>query len=195
MTVETAADATRRRNRFTLLAILALFFGSMLIAGALRFADIHPSATRQKGELLDPYTDLRDAQLHTLDGKRYPWAPIHRTWRIVAAAPARCEDACRRRAHDIGVVWEVLNKDAPRVDVLWWCASAAACDWPQGLAAPSTLRLVAPDPARQRLPRVDVPGGVPVYVVDPNGFVVLRYAPGTDLAGLREDLVRLLKLQ
>lgn len=37
--------------------------------------------------------------------------------------------------------------------------------------------------------------GVPVYVIDPNGFVVLRYAPDTDLAGLREDLARLLKLQ
>ena len=195
MTADAAPDATRRRNRLTLLAILALFFGSMLVAGALRFADIHPAATRQQGELLDPYADLRDAKLRTLDGAAYDWTPIRRTWRIVAAPPATCGEACTRRARDIGVVWEVLNKDAPRVDILWWCATAAGCAWPQGLAAPSTLRLIAPDPARARLPRVDVPGGVPVYVVDPNGFVVLRYAPETDLAGLRQDLVRLLKLQ
>jgi hypothetical protein len=31
-------------------------------------------------------------------------------------------------------------------------------------------------------------------VVDPNGFVVLRYAPGFDLGDLRTDLSRLLKL-
>jgi hypothetical protein len=188
-------DPTRRRNRLTLVAILVLFFGSMLVAGALRFADVHPAATRQKGELLEPYTDLRDARLHHVDGTPYEWAPIHRTWRVLAAAPARCEDACRARAHDIGVVWEILNKDAPRVDVLWWCASAQACGWPAGLPAPSTLHVIAPDAARARLPRVDAAGGMPVYVVDPNGFVVLRYAPGTDLAGLRQDLVRLLKLQ
>ncbi|MCW0416325.1 hypothetical protein NB689_002079 [Xanthomonas sacchari] len=36
--------------------------------------------------------------------------------------------------------------------------------------------------------------GVPVYVIDPNGFVVLRYAPGFDPAGLRADLAKLLKL-
>jgi hypothetical protein len=195
MTAAAAPDATRRRNRFTLIAILLLFLGSMALAGFLRFADIHPAATRQKGELLEPYPDLRDARLRTLDGGAYDWAPIHRTWRIVAAVPASCNDACRARAHDIGVVWEILNKDAPRVDVLWWCASAAGCGWPQGLPAPSTLHVLAPDASRARLPRVDVGGGVPVYVVDPNGFVVLRYAPDTDLAGLRTDLVRLLKLQ
>jgi hypothetical protein len=33
-----------------------------------------------------------------------------------------------------------------------------------------------------------------MYIVDPNGFVILRYAPGADLRGMREDLVKLLKL-
>mgnify|MGYP000885191727 CR=1 FL=1 len=31
----------------------------------------------------------------------------------------------------------------------------------------------------------DDPAGVPVYVVDPNGFVILRYAPGFDPGGWR----------
>ncbi|AXK72992.1 hypothetical protein DWG18_12350 [Lysobacter sp. TY2-98] len=194
MSEQAPTDPQRGRNRLTLIAILVLFFGSMAVAGLLRFADIHPAATRQKGELLDPYADLRDARLRELDGRAYAWTPIHRTWRIVVPAPAECDDACRRRAHDIGVVWEVLGKESQRVDVLWWCG-AAACRWPQGLPAPSTVHVLANDPARARLPRVDVGGGLPVYVVDPNGFVVLRYAPDTDLAGLREDLTRLLKLQ
>ena len=38
-------------------------------------------------------------------------------------------------------------------------------------------------------------GGVPVYVIDPNGFVILRYAPGFDPAGLRTDVAKLLKLK
>ena len=33
-----------------------------------------------------------------------------------------------------------------------------------------------------------------MYVIDPNGFVILRYPPGFDPAGLRADLARLLKL-
>jgi hypothetical protein len=31
-------------------------------------------------------------------------------------------------------------------------------------------------------------------VIDPNGFVVLRYAPGFDPVGLRADVAKLLKL-
>ena len=52
------------------------------------------------------------------------------------------------------------------------------------------------DPAlRNALPRVDDPAGIPVYVVDPNGFVILRYAPGFDPSHLRQDVSRLLKLK
>ncbi|HZX80479.1 MAG TPA: hypothetical protein VFE72_05970 [Lysobacter sp.] len=191
---DAAPDAQRRRNRLTLVAILLLFLGSMLVAGIMRFADVHPAVRRQKGELLAPYPDLREARLRTATGEAYDWAPANRTWRIVVPAPAECGDACRRRAKDVGVVWEMFNKDVSRVDVLWWCGTAG-CAWPQGLPAPTTLRVIAPDPARAQLPRVDAAGGLPVYVVDPNGFVVLRYAPDADLAGLREDLNRLLKLQ
>jgi hypothetical protein len=57
------------------------------------------------------------------------------------------------------------------------------------------VRVLADDAAwPARLPRVDEPRGTPVYVVDPNGFVVLRYAPGFDVGDLRTDLSRLLKL-
>jgi cytochrome oxidase Cu insertion factor (SCO1/SenC/PrrC family) len=34
-----------------------------------------------------------------------------------------------------------------------------------------------------------------VYVVDPNGFVILRYAAGSDPGDLRSDLAKLLKLK
>ena len=39
------------------------------------------------------------------------------------------------------------------------------------------------------------PAGIPVYVIDPNGFVILRYAPGFDPVDLRTDVARLLKLR
>jgi hypothetical protein len=34
---------------------------------------------------------------------------------------------------------------------------------------------------------------LPVYLADPNGWLVLRYAPGFEPSGLRKDLGRLLK--
>jgi hypothetical protein len=51
------------------------------------------------------------------------------------------------------------------------------------------------DPALlAKLPRVNDPAGVPVFVIDPHGFVILRYAPGADPANLRSDVSKLLKL-
>ncbi len=45
------------------------------------------------------------------------------------------------------------------------------------------------------LPRGKAAGaGDPVWLVDPNGFVVLRYAPGADPGDLRTDLARLLRI-
>lgn len=188
-------ERQRRRNRAMLLVIVAIFFVPMIIAGIMRFADISPEANRQKGELLQPPADLRDVAPRLLDGGRYEWRPIDRRWRIVVPAPADCGDRCQALARDIGTVWQLTNRDADRVDVLWWCA-VEPCSWPANVPAPSTLRLLAPDPAaRARLPRSEGVDGTPVYVIDPNGFVVLRYAPGADLGGLRSDLSRLLKLR
>jgi hypothetical protein len=175
--------------------IALLFFGSMLLAGVMRFTDIHPAASRQKGELLDPYGDLRGYTPRLVDGGSYSWNPVERKWRVLVPAPAECGDDCRRVARDLGTVWQLLSKDADRVDVLWWCATTP-CAWPEAGSAPGALRLIAPDAAaRAKVPKVDAGAGVPVYVVDPNGFVILRYAPGSDLAGVRTDLSRLLKLR
>jgi hypothetical protein len=86
-------------------------------------------------------------------------------------------------------VWQLFGKDADQVDVLWLGTL------PAGAARPASLRELAPAPdLRERLPRLDDPAGVPVYVIDPNGFVILRYAPGFEPGGLRADLVKLLKL-
>jgi hypothetical protein len=75
------------------------------------------------------------------------------------------------------------------VHVLWIGAL------PQGAPRPATLRqLRAEGSLRDALPRADDPRGDVVYVLDPNGFVVLRYAPGFDPGGLRSDLSRLLKI-
>lgn len=193
--MNTVDDPLRRRNRRTLAIIAIFFFGSMLAAGLLRFADIHPGASKQKGELLEPYGDLRQTPPRLLEGGRYEWNPVERTWRVLVPAPATCGDECARVARDLGTVWQLLAKDADRVDMLWWCG-ATPCAWPAGVERPGTLRLLAPDAAlRAKLPKVDADAGVPVYVVDPNGFVVLRYAPGSDLGGVRTDLARLLKLR
>jgi hypothetical protein len=195
----TLDDRTRRRNRIMLLAIFAVFFGSLVVAGALRFSGWRPAGMKNRGELLQPPADLRALTPRLANGDDYRWNPAARTWRIALAPPASCGSECDQLARDIETVRQLLGRDAGRVDVLWLCA-APGCTPPAGAHTP-TLRLLQPNPTlRGALPRVDDSAsksghGVPVYVVDPNGFVILRYAPGSDPGDLRADLAKLLKLK
>ena len=195
-----ANKSSRNRNRLVLLAIFALFFGSLLVAGVLRFSGWRPSGMKNKGELLQPPTDLRSLTPKLVDGSDYRWNPVARTWRITVAPPADCGAECAKLAHDVHTVWEILGPEATRVDVLWLCPGTP-CDLPAGAPRPATLHLLQMDPAlRAKLPRADAVTfkggrGVPVYVIDPNGFVILRYAAGSDPGDLRSDLAKLLKLK
>ena len=195
MSTPTPEPEARKRNRTMLIALFVMFFGSMLIAGLLRFSGWQPEGMKNKGELLQPPADLRDAVPRTTDGSQYHWQPEARLWRIVVAPPAVCGDECGRLARDIDKVWQLFGKDADRVHVLWLCPTSTACTPPAGAPSAAAMRVLQADPAvRATLPAVDDPRGVPVYVIDPNGFVILRYPPGFDLGGLRTDLARLLKL-
>lgn len=188
-----ADPARRNRNCWMLVALFALFFGALFVAGALRFSGWRPEGMKNKGELLEPYGDLRDVTPRLADGGAYAWNPQARTWRVATVARG-CDGAqgaaCARLLDDLDKVWRLMGKDADRVELLWIGAL------PDGGARPRVLRVVEPD-ARllAALPRADDPRGAVSYVIDPNGFVVLRYPPGSDPGGLRTDLSRLLKLK
>lgn len=183
---------SRNRNRTMLLVIFVVFFGSALVAGALRFSGWRPAGTKNHGELLQPPGDLREVVPRLVDGGEYHWNPVERTWRIVLAPPASCVESCVALAHDLDTVWRLFGRNADHVHILWVGTP------PAGAQRNRAWRVVEPDPAlRKNLPGVDAGGaaGAPVYVVDPNGFVILRYAPGFDAGHLRTDMARLLKLK
>lgn len=184
-----AANARRTRNRTALVLIAVIFLGSALVAGALRFSGWRPAGTSNHGELLQPPGDLRGATLHLQGGGDYPWQPDGRIWRMVVAPPPGCGAACVDLSGKLDLVWQLFGRRADSVHTLW------LGQVPEGITRNRSLRMIEPDPAvRAALPRVDDASGVPVYVIDPNGFVILRYAPGFDPGDLRSDMSRLLRL-
>jgi len=193
MTVLTPAEvAIRRRNRNMLMALFVLFFGGMVIAGLLRFSGWRPDGMKNRGEMLQPYGDLREYAPTLADGSAYGWKDEPRIWRIVAM-PRDCDTTrsaeCARLLADFDKVWRLMTKDADRVHVLW------AGAMPPGVAVPEEVRVVRADAGlRAGLVGWDDAGGDTAWLVDPNGFVVLRYAPGFDPGDLRTDLARLLKI-
>ncbi|MDE2407515.1 MAG: hypothetical protein KGL91_06615 [Xanthomonadaceae bacterium] len=183
-----------RRNRSVLLIVLVLFFGGMLAAGVLRFSGWRPHGMKNKGEMLQPYGDLRRYSPTLADGSVYRWQDSPRTWRIVAL-PGDCDGArrgqCLQLLENLDKVWRLMGREADRVHVLWGGTAPVPLT---GLREVHLLRVDAG--LRAGLPAGKDPGPEDdtVWLIDPNGFVVLRYAPGFDPGDLRTDLARLLKV-
>ncbi|ASR42814.1 hypothetical protein BEN78_04865 [Xanthomonas citri pv. mangiferaeindicae] len=187
--------AQRDRNRLLLVLIVVLFLGSAVVAGALRFSGWRPAGMQNHGELLDPPADLRARTPRLVDGSAYAWQPVERRWRILVAPPADCREACVALSRELDLVWQLFGRNADHVDILWLGPV------PEGAVRNTAWRELQADPGlRATLPRVDggageADNGVPAYVVDPNGFVILRYAPGFDPGHLRADMAKLLRLR
>ena len=180
----------RSRNRGMLVLIVALFLGSALVAGALRFSGWRPEGSRAHGELLQPPVDLRHLEPRLRDGGVYAWHPTERTWRIVLAPAEGCGAPCVALSRDLDKVWRLFGHRADRVHTLWIGAPPA-----DAVRNPS-LHVLEPAPELlAALPRRGDAAGTPVYVIDPHGFVIMRYAPGFDPGHLREDVARLLRLR
>lgn len=184
--------AAQKRNRRTLLLILGLSLGALAVAGALRFSGWRPAGHVNKGQMLQPYGDLREYSPTLTDGTAYRWDASPRTWRIVAA-PKECGGArkaqCLQLLEGLDKVWRIMGRHADRVHVLWIGTA------PVDVSSLREVHLLRPDPRMMAaLAGHDDTRGDPAWLVDPNGFVVMRYAPGFDPGDLRADLAKLLRI-
>jgi len=180
--------SSKTRSRLQLLLVAAFFLGSFGVAAALFFGGWKPSHTRNIGEMLEPYPDLRELAFTRAGGEAWRWQPAERNWHVVVAVPADCGEPCSRLYDVLHRVWVSEGRHADRLKVLWFGPLPAGVESFGGLVpmqADAALAARLPDAAR--------PDALPVYLADPNGYLVLRYAPGFDPSGLRKDLGRLLK--
>ena len=179
---------SRLRSRLTLLLIAAMFLGSFGVAAILRFTGWTPAHGKNFGELLQPPTDLSRLQMLTADGHAYPWAPEKNLWRIVVVPPKNCTSACTKMLDALHRIWLNQGRKADRIDVLWFGELPAD--------GPRFRRLIAmqASPALlARLPDLAQTDALPVYLIDPSGFLALHYRAGFDVIGLRKDLGKLVK--
>lgn len=190
MAVAGVSMARRGRGRLVLMLLFGIFLGSAAIALLLRASGWQPAASRQHGQLYSPAIDARALPPVHADGQPFAWQPEQRMWRVVVPTEPDCDAACVDLSQNLNKVWQLLGHTADNVQFLWLGTM------PEGQARMAAhVAMARSDALRSVLPGLPDSAGIPVYVIDPNGFVVLRYAPGFDPAGLRADLAKLLKLK
>ena len=176
------------KSRLILLLIVAMFFSSFFIAWGLRLSGWTPAGSKNLGQLIQPPKDLSQANFLYADGRPYIWETEKHKWRVVVIPSANCTASCTAMTDTLFRVWETQGRQADRLDVLWFG------ELPKDARTFRKLFVMQASPKLQAaLTLTSSADAVPVYLIDPNGFLVMQYRAGFNPSDLRKDLSRLLK--
>lgn len=179
-----------RSAKRTLIA-LAVVCTLPVIASYLAFYVWKPQDRVNYGELITP-TLLPDVSLPVPEGMPpVSRATVEGTWTLVYAGPGACGESCASAIYAMRQTRVAQRRDMERVSRLWLVTDQAA-PAREVLAAHGDMHVAQADP--QWL--AAMPGaeqGVHFYLVDPLGYVMMRFPEQADIKRVIKDLERLLK--
>ena len=179
----------RTRNTVALVLILVLFAAPLVAALVLHAVGWEPPPSKNSGTLVEPPEDLTHARFVLANGTPLAWKDAQWSWTLFAVPGPDCAQHCLDRLDELRRARLTLNRNAYRLRVVVLDAALPA----DALARLAPLeRGTDPDGVFAAL-RPAARDDVAAAVVDPHGFLVLRYPAGYDGRGISKDLQRLMK--
>jgi hypothetical protein len=189
--VNASLQEVRARNLRTVALLAALFLIPLLAAFALYYGGSwRPAGSTNHGELIEP-----PRPLPRIDAA-YPATTFTHAWSLVYIGAGDCDEPCRNALYVMRQTHLGLNNDMDRVQrVLIATGDSAAHELRAreegGLLVVDATgnkaqALLAQFPASERAHSI--------FVVDPLGNLMMRFDARANPRGLREDLLKLLKL-
>ncbi len=173
------------------LVLIAALFAAPILASYLVFYFGHARPSANHGELLLPPEQASDAAFRRPDGGAFRLRELRGRWILVAQDGKGCADACLRKLVVMRQVRLALGRDASRVERVLLVDDARAPDPARLDAFPGML--VALGPPGSGLDTQAAGDHLHVYLVDPNGNVMMRWLATDDPKGMLQDLQRLLR--
>jgi cytochrome oxidase Cu insertion factor (SCO1/SenC/PrrC family) len=175
--------------RARLLLIAALFL-TPIVASFLvyRFGSVQPTANY--GELIPPST-ITSQPFGLASGGHFSFDHLRGRWTMVASDSGTCPAACAEKLTTLRQVRLALGRNASRVERVFVVDDLNR----PGAAAmqPFEGTVVALTPPGVSLPLSAANDRAHIYLVDPNGNVMLRWPAAADRKRMLKDLERLLK--
>jgi len=201
------------------LLIVLLFLAPVVLATSLYLGGWRPDGKGlQQGELVQPARPLTNASLRKTDSTEYRLHALRGSWTYITFSRLPCNDVCQNNLYKMQQVRLAQGKDAGRVQRAFIALGGTNDLRPPGKAGvpqtqeqfsgraletkyPGLVAFTGAAATVQTLAReftsshgTPLDGLERVYLVDPNGNLVLSYAPDADASGMRKDLARLLRL-
>ena len=187
-----AMDDRHRSGRRQLVLVASLFIVPLAAAAWLYFSSGWRPAVGSHGELIDPPRPLVPTGLTLPDGRSPPTDLFHGHWSLIHFARSACDERTEAVLDELARVRLALDKDAARLRrVLLHSGQCAAI--PLQARDADLLVLQASGPAGDAF-RAAFPDGGGIYIVDPQGNLMMSYHASGLARGLLKDLERLLRL-
>ncbi len=163
------------------------------IAAALFFYYVAPPSGRMNhGDLLPP-APLPAQPLSLLSGETFRFEQMKGKWLLLQIDSGYCPPPCRERLYAMRQIRLAQGKDMVRLERLWLLSDARRP--PSDLLAEHEGILVVQAAGSEVLAAFPAPADrtAHLYVVDPQGNLMLRFPEKPDPARMIKDLQRLLR--
>lgn len=189
------ADAARfRHQRLKLLAVL-LVCASPVILSYLFYYVLPPSGRTNFGTLILPQRPVPELRLIDAEGKSYRFASHLGQWVVLQVDAGACGKACTDKLYALRQQRTMTGKERERIDRVWLVTDAVKPSAELMRDYEGTFVLRA-DPAELAALMPLEPGRRIedyLWVVDPLGFLMMRFPADGEPSKIRKDISRLLK--
>ncbi|MGU7771475.1 SCO family protein [Burkholderia sp. MR1-5-21] len=190
------SPAARKRGRW-MLVLLGLICAAPMIASYVTYYVIKPKGgSTNYGTLIEPQRPIPPALTVTDEtGKTMPLASLRGVWLFVMTDRSACDDACAKKLYFMRQVRVTQAGERHRITMVWLRSDAGPVPEKVDAAYPDTLKLIA-DPAAVAawLPAdAGTQDTDHIYMVDPNGNLMMRFPKDPNPSKIKGDVTKLLK--
>ncbi len=184
---------TRKQGLFSLLGLFLLFMLPYCLAW---WAYTHASWRQQLsnyGELIQPLIAFDHLHVHNTQGEPIAFDNFQGRWTLLYVQSGACSVQCEQNLVQMRQIWLALGKDAGRVSRVLATTDETSQRLRSKLQADyaGTLHALIDETGLNALHQIDVGG---LYIVDPDGHVMMHYEERFNAKGVFKDISRLLRI-
>ena len=198
--MDSALGGARRKSYRPLYLLIAVCIAPV-VASYLAYFWWQPSGRVNYGDLIEPQRPVPALDLRQLDGTAMDFAALRGKWVMVTVDSASCDSDCRQRLWKMRQVRLTQGKDSDRVERLWLVTDKEPLEIllmreHEGAhflrADAGQLQQFLPLPAKAAEGAMVLADYI--WLIDPNGNLMLRWPKDADPSKMKRDLTKLLKV-
>jgi len=196
MMVKSEGLRPETRGRLLVAGLFAVFFLPIALAWFLnvKMPDWLPTGRTNHGNLVESPGRLETKGMLLVGGQRADASLFEGKWTLLYVAKSSCADACEKALYKMRQARFALGEEMQRIQRLMVSPVDAAAGLANKLERlDAALLVVSADPGWMR--RFKTGGGAAeIFLVDPQGYLIMWYAQDANPSGLIKDLERLLRI-